>query len=47
MTGEECFAHARSLVEPLSGYFQNQDKKYEAVRFECAKFSAATKVRAA
>mmetsp|Transcript_18748 Transcript_18748/g.41592 ORF Transcript_18748/g.41592 Transcript_18748/m.41592 type:complete len:404 (-) Transcript_18748:93-1304(-) len=47
MTGEECFAHARSLVEPLSGYFQNQDKKYEAVRFECAKFSAATKAKVA
>jgi len=47
MTGEECFAHAKAMVEPLSGYFTNQDKKYEAVRFECAKFSAATKAKVA
>jgi hypothetical protein len=47
MTGEECFARARAMVAPLQGYFAGQDKKYEAVRYECAKFSAATKAKIA
>jgi hypothetical protein len=47
MTAMECFAQARALVTPLSGYFASQGKKYDAVRYECAKFSAATKAKIA
>mmetsp|Transcript_72238 Transcript_72238/g.165807 ORF Transcript_72238/g.165807 Transcript_72238/m.165807 type:complete len:613 (-) Transcript_72238:89-1927(-) len=47
MTGHECFNHAKQLVAPLQGYFHRQDAKYEALRFECEKFSAAATAKIA
>jgi hypothetical protein len=46
-TGDECFAHAKKLVAPLTGFFEGQDRKYELARMECEKFHAATKAKIA
>jgi hypothetical protein len=44
---EECFAHAESLIASLEGYFIEQDERYEALRMQCGKFSAAVKSKVA
>jgi len=46
-TGAECFREAQRLVAPLEGYFRSQDAKFEALRVECSKFTAATKAKVA
>jgi len=46
-SGQECFAAVKGMVAPLEGYFKGQDAKYEAIRHECQKFTAATKAKVA
>mmetsp|Transcript_51034 Transcript_51034/g.111802 ORF Transcript_51034/g.111802 Transcript_51034/m.111802 type:complete len:495 (-) Transcript_51034:86-1570(-) len=46
-SGQECFAAVKRMVAPLEGYFKGQDAKYEAMRHECQKFTAATKAKVA
>jgi hypothetical protein len=46
-TAQECFAQAKRLVEPLRGYFAGEDRKYEELRAQCQKFSAAVRSKIA
>jgi hypothetical protein len=44
---EECVAHAEKLIESLEGYFQEQDGRFEALKLQCSKFTAAVKAKVA